>query len=128
MRDFLVQIKHRIAGIFKARLVSYIYIYCFNLFVLALLGEDIRIDLLNPSGEACNTFSTCSDQLVSSEGARLKADPSWHPAITFNVLSGDYCIHLTQDLVFEGLDCIVETRRPLCKYDCYQGQDFFYTP
>ena len=83
-----------------------------------LTADPVFLDLLNPSGQSCNSALTCSNQLVFSDGSPLVADAAWDAVITFDVQAGTTCFKITEDARFAGRNCHNFTR-VLCKYDCY---------
>ena len=89
---------------------------------VALWDDGIRIDMLNPSGQACNSFASCQGKLFASDGTPVEPAPSWDPAITFNILEGDFCIELSSSLVFRGLDCKGQWKKVMCQYNCNPGR------
>ena len=76
------------------------------------------LDILNPSGEACNSFASCAGKLVSADGTPFQPEASWHSSLTMDIVAGSYCVTISPNLVIEGIDC--RSSHPvICKYDCF---------
>ena len=92
-------------------------------FLSDMLFPGFKLDVLNPSGSACNSYATCYDNLYSFDGTPAHINASWDPsfAFTFNVLSGSFCLKLNSNLNFIGETCNAN-KRPLCKFDCFASK------
>ena len=93
----------------------------FSVFTGQVVG---RMDLLNPSGQACASAATCLSLLTYSDGSPLSGDVANHPDVTFDIVSGDYCISVTGTLQFVGAPCSGYWKRPICKFNCFDRKFF----
>ena len=93
---------------------------CF-FFPLAFKSDEVfRINLLNPSGQACSDAVSCAGILTFADGTALPADASWDAEVTFQVLASDLCFQLSSSFTIAGTNCN-EWYMPICVYDCDKG-------